>query len=289
MRTLSKYISLLFIGGLLLTSCAENAKRDSEDESNESDSTAVVEESTMEEEEDASFMLPSPIQIAAIFNRAGLEFESDLTNPPSNLDNYNTKTAKYLNFGVYSADLAYAVLNDQQQLSIDYMNAVKTLTDRIGMPSIFGTGQLVESFEKNVGNQDTILRILTVIKRRTDEYLEENAEKSKESVFFSAAWIEGMYLGANSGNNANITGRLLEQMTILDNVIKALKFQKDPTLDIAFLIKGLEDIQTAFNNYASIKKLDETDMEISEATLTEEELTDLTKRITTLRQEIVSL
>lgn len=288
MKKLNNYIGLLLVGGFLISSCADGPKKESDNDEMAADSTVTE---TMEEEvdEDFSFMLPSPIQIAAIFNRAGLEFESDLANPPSNIENYNTKTAKYLNFGVYSADLAYAVLNDQQQLSIDYMNAVKTLADANGMPSVFGTGQLVESFEKNIGNQDTILRILTVIKRRTDEYLEENAEKSKEAVFFSAAWVEGMYLGANSGNNEHVTARLLEQITILENVIKALKVQKDPSLDIEFLIKGLEDLDNAFNNYASIKKLEETDMSISEATLTEAELNDMTKRITDLRTQIVSL
>lgn len=287
MKTLNNYIGLLLIGGFLVTSCAEEAKKGHSDESTEQEEIAT--EEVAEEEEDFSFMLPSPIQIAAIFNRAGLEFEGDLANPPSNLENYNTKTAKYLNFGVYSADLAYAVLNDQQQLSIDYMNAVKTLADANGMPSIFGTGALIESFEKNIGNQDTILRILTVIKRRTDEYLDENAEKSKESIFFSAAWVEGMYLGANSGSNAHITGRLLEQMTILENVIKALKVQNDPSLDLDFMIEGLEDIETAFNGYESIKKLDSSDMDISDATLTDAELTDLTTRITNLRKAIISL
>ncbi len=289
MKTINKYIGLLVIGGFLLSSCAEEPKKSHSDEAEHSDSTATEEVMTEEVDEDFSFMLPSPIQIAAIFNRAGLEFESDLANPPSNLENYNTKTAKYLNFGVYSADLAYAVLNDQQQLSIDYMNAVKTLADANGMPSIFGTGSLVESFEKNIGNQDTILRILTVIKRRTDEYLEENAEKSKEAVFFSAAWVEGMYLGANSGSNEHVTARLLEQITILENVIKALKIQKDPSLDIEFLITGLEEMDTAFNNYESIKKLENTDMSIADATLTDTELADLKKRITDLRNQIVSL
>jgi len=290
MKAINKYLGLLLIGGVLISSCAEEPKKSHDNEAAHQEEEAAMEETTTEEmDEDFSFMLPSPIQIAAIFNRAGLEFESDLANPPSNLDNYNTKTAKYLNFGVYSADLAYAVLNDQQQLSIDYMNAVKTLADANGMPSIFGTGKLVESFEKNIGNQDTVLRILTVIKRRTDEYLEENAEKSKEAIFFSAAWVEGMYLGANSGTNEHITARLLEQITILENVIKALKYQNDPSLDLEFMITGLEDIDNAFNSYESIVQLDNSDMSLSDATLTDAELEDLKGRINSLRQQIISL
>lgn len=286
-----KYSSLTYISLCLLFSaifaCAEAPKKEAvEDTAVEEE---VVEETMEEAEDDLSFMLPSPIQIAAIFNRAGLVYESELTNPASNVSNYNTKTAKYLNFGVYSADLAYAVLNNQQQPSIDYLNAVRTLSDEIGMPSIFGGGNLMESFEKNVGNIDTVLRILTTIKTRTDEYLEENEEQSKEAIFFSAAWLEGMYLGANSATNkAALTPRIVEQMTILDNVIRAIKAQSDPSLDMEFMIKGLTDIKTTFDGFEEVKLLENSDADISDINLTEEELNLLNEEITALRNKVIN-
>ncbi len=281
----TKLLTLLITVGFIYA-CADAPQRT--EETSTEDST-MVETEIMEEDEDFSFMLPSPIQIAAIFNRAGLEFQSELTNPVSNYEKYNTKTSRYLNFGVYSADLAYAVLNDQQQLSIDYMNVVKKLTEDIGMPSIFGSGELLESFEKNVGNQDTILRILTTIKRRTDQYLEENSENSKESVFFSAAWVEGMYLGANSGTNSEkITPRLIEQMTILDNVIKALNYQNDETLELDYLINDLSAIRDAFESYESIKSMAMENTELGDVQLTDAELKDMTSKINALRTKIVN-
>jgi hypothetical protein len=270
--------------------CAEAPKKEQETE--ETPTEEVVEsneETMMEEGEDISFMLPSPIQIAAIFNRAGLNYESGLCNSTDNLSKYNTKTAKYLNFGVYSADLAYAVLNNQQQESIDYLNAVKVLADEIGMPSVFGSGELIESFEKNVGNQDTILRILTTIKRRTDEYLAENAQESKEAIFFSAAWLEGMYLGANSVSDQNkLTPRLIEQMTILENVIKAVKAQKDPSLDVNFLVEGLTQLHNTFEGFESVKALNGDNMDIDQVSLSAEELATLNQQITELRNKVVN-
>ncbi len=157
---LSLVVAVIFSSAFF--SCAEAPNQ----EEKETDTIVeeVVETETMDEDEDYSFMLPSPIQVAAMFSQAGLEFENELVNPASNIDKYNTKTSKFLNFGVYSADLAYSVLNDQQQLSIDYLNSVKTLSESIGMPSVFGGSGLLERFEKNVGNQDTILRILTTVK-----------------------------------------------------------------------------------------------------------------------------
>lgn len=285
---LSKF-TLAIAAIFFFVACAEAPKKDENKEEEVQEEAVNQSNSTTETEEDLSFVLPSPIQIAAIFNRAGLEYKNNLTNNPENVSKYNTKTSKYLNFGVYSADMAYAVLNNKQQESIDLLNAVKSLSESIGMPSVFGSGQLIESFEANIGNQDTILRILTTIKRRTDEYLQENSEESKEAVFFAAAWVEGMYIGANSASdNTKVTPRLIEQMTILDNLIKALKVQKDETLQLGFLIDGLTDIQETYNNFESVKKFESKEIDLTEVSLTTEELTTLTDKISTLRNTIIN-
>lgn len=273
---------------MFLFACADSAEK--KHEQKEKEVEEVVETETMEVEEEASFMLPSPIQIAAIFNRSGLGFESGLTNPNSNLSNYNTKTAKYLNFGIYSADLAYVVLNGEQQASIDYLNSVRKLADEIGMPSIFGSGELMESFEKNIGNKDTVLNILTIIKSRTDEYLEENDDKSKEAVFFAAAWVEGMYLGANSSSDmSKVTPRLIEQMTILENILSAVNKQTDASLDLGFLIDGLDDLHVTFEGFQEIKKLNtDTELDLEDIILTPEELVTMTEKITAIRTQIIN-
>jgi hypothetical protein len=285
-----KFSSLLLAIAIFAVACAEAPNKEEKETTEEKTEESVeANDEPMEEMEDLSFMLPSPIQIAAMFNRAGLEYKSGLTNPTENQSKYNTKTAKYLNFGVYSADLAYTVLNNQQQESIDYLGAVKNLTDEIGMPSVFGSGALIKSFEQNIGNQDTILRILTTIKRRTDEYLVENEEQSKEAVFFSSAWVEGMYLGANSpSNQTKLTARLVEQMTIVEDLIKALKVQNDPSLELNFLIDGLKNIHDTFNAFESVKQLDNSDTGISDVQLTEAELKELTDQINTLRNKIIN-
>ena len=280
---------LPFAALLSLTfACAEAPKKE-EAEKDEMVTEAETEMNEEEMEEENSFMLPSPIQIAAIFNRAGLGFESGLTNPIENISKYNTKTAKYLNFGVYSADLAYVVLNNQQQASIDYLNVVRQLSEDIGMPSIFGSGKLIKSFEKNINNQDTVLRILTTIKRRTDEYLEENQEKSKEAIFFSSAWLEGMYLGANSSSdNSKLTPRLIEQMTILDNIIKAIKTQNDPTLNMDYMLEGLTKLHETFEGFESIKSLDKNGSSFEDISLTDDEMNQLNTQIEQLRTKVIN-
>jgi hypothetical protein len=234
-------------------------------------------------------MMPSPIQVAAMFNRSGLKYEGGITNPTSNINKYNTKTARFLNFGVYSADLAYAVLNSERQASLDYIKVVRELSDKIGMPGIFDGGNLLTSFEKNIENQDSILFILTTIKLRTDDYLAENNDQSKEAVFFAAAWVEGMYLGSKSATTeSSITPRIIEQMTILTNVIGAVKSQNDESLDLTYLIEGLERIHNTFEGFAEVKSLENEDVSFSDVNLTNEEIATLNKEIETLRTKIIN-
>lgn len=279
-------ISTICLGSMMLLSCAETPKQEST-QAVEEPTEEIVETESMEDD-DFSFMLPSPIQIAAIFSNAGLKFDREFVNPHTNLGNYNTKTSKFLNFGVYSADLAYTVLNDEQQLSIDYLHAVKSLADEIGMPSIFGGSEMIDRFEKNIGNQDTILDILTTVKTRTDEYLMENSEESKEAVFFAGAWTEGMYIGANAtSSSTHVSARLIEQMTIVENIIKGLEVQKDPSLDLEWLINDLTELDNTFNGFESISKLDTDETDIDHLSLTQEELGVLAEKITTIREKIV--
>ncbi|NBG67312.1 hypothetical protein [Acidiluteibacter ferrifornacis] len=260
----------------LLFACAEAPKKEEVTEE------VVLEEVEEIEDESADLMLPSPIQIASIFNRSGLTYNGELPNSPDAVSNYNTKTKKYLNFGVYSADMAYSVLNKKQQESIDYLAAIKKLSDETGMDAIFSTGNMVERFEKNIGTQDSIMRILTEIKIKTDSYLEENKEQAKMAIFFTGAWVEGMYLGTKSASgNEMVKDRVLEQMNILKNLIPALRAQSDETFDLTEVANQLEAINTFYQSVA-------TEDAEGYATINPDDMIELTKKIEALRSNIVS-
>lgn len=277
MKTNKLIIAASILSTSLLFACAEAPKKEVEEEVIE-----VVEEE-MEEEETAELMLPSPIQIAAMFNRSGLSYNAELPNSPESVSNYNTKSKKYLNFGVYSADMAYAVLNDKQQAAIDYLAAIKTLSDETGMEAIFGSGDLINRFEKNIGTRDSVLRILTEIKIKTDSYLQENKEQSKSAVFFAGAWIEGMYLGIKSiEGNEMVKDRVLEQMNVVPGLIEALKTQSDESLDLTALTTSLEELNSFFSTNS-------TEDEDGYAILTAENMTTLSTKINEMRSMIVSL
>lgn len=251
-------------------------------------------EPEMVEEEVYSPMLPSPLQIAAIFKKSGLDYAEGLTNDPGNLDRYNSSMAKSLNFGVYSADLSYCVLNDQSNEARKYIGNVKQLAEELGMSAIFSTASLFDSFERNLGNQDSTLYILASIQEELDDYLSENQQEYMTSVFFAGAFVEGLYLGSqvNSGkdDNSRLAKRLVEQLTILENVVEALEHYPHPNDELAEVVKQLKNLNQQFYQIGAIKSMREKgeEFDFEQATFTSEELDGLTSSIQSIRNHIVN-
>ena len=84
------------------------------------------------DENQIEYVLPSPLQIAELFKNAGLTYIGDLTSPIANVDNYNSKYDQKLNFGVYSADMAYCIMNNQTQESINYLSTLEKYLKSFG-------------------------------------------------------------------------------------------------------------------------------------------------------------
>lgn len=289
----------IIASGLILTSMAFFSACDSGDKgggAEQSEAEAVQEEmlSKManEGEDDIveSFYLPSAIQIGSIFQKSGLKYLQGLTNPVGNLNKYETKTSKILNFGAYSADLAYIVLNGQSQDATSYLKVVSDLSNEIGFGAIFESKDLMSRFEKNLGNRDSIINIMIDIQVRTDMFVDDNNLQDVTYIIFAGAWVEGMYLGVKASDSRSghlVSGRLIEQMTILDNLVKALRSNKNQNEDVARLTKELTKLEKFFNkleeNKDSQKIASFRDYKVSP-----EHLAELSKTILELRASIIN-
>ena len=68
----------------------------------------IEEESTSEVVEDHMFyQVPTPNELFAVLKNAEVAYNRENLNDISNVNKYETKASKALNFGVYTADLAY--------------------------------------------------------------------------------------------------------------------------------------------------------------------------------------
>ena len=241
----------------------------------------VEEEVSVENDSELSYSLPSPLQIAFLFKNSGLGYQAGITHDPSKAKNYNTKAAQLLNLGVYSADMAYNVLHNQTQEAINYLKVMNELSEKLWMTDVFNNNNLRERFEKNIGNPDSLAYIIADMQMELDNYLEENEMEDASVVVFAGAWIESMYLAAQTSNlndNQRLNVKLSEQAIILESLVNLLEHKYPEGTEN--LINGLKDLQTV------LKPLDDESEDIP--FLSKEELQQLKEKIEALRAEITA-
>ncbi|MDA9819339.1 hypothetical protein N9C06_00315 [Salibacteraceae bacterium] len=287
---------LLSVFLLIAFTFAFYACGESTGESNENLKDKLQQEMLMEEsgelpEPEHSFYLPSALQIGTIFKRSGLGYMEGITANPENASKYVGKNTQLLNFGVFSADLAYTILNSQSQNSKSLLVAVKELSEGIGFGSVFNQNGLYDRFESNLGNQDSILNLLVEIQENTDVFVSENDLRAETYVIFGGAWVEGMYLGSkafNKENKAKISKRLVEQLNILGNLISALESTDRNMEDISEVMTGLKGIYDYFNQIDYIRD-ENGSIDFAKVVIEDKELDEISSKIAELRTLITEV
>ena len=239
-------------------------------------------------EQDFEFMPPSPIQIASILKKANMSYEEGLTNKIENADTYTTKFKQTVNFGVYACDLAYCVTNDKYEEASNYLKVANKMSAKIGLESIFQSNHLVERFEKNIGNQDSIMDILFHVQMMTDDYIHDNDLRDLSVIYFTGAWVEGMNIGTHTilGNDDHKISILLsEQMTIARSIIKGLRAVQNQTDDLTDLTDHIEEVVEAYNNLWSVKQEGEN-IDYLDVELKHDEVVSISEKVLELREEI---
>jgi hypothetical protein len=278
---------------LSLFSCGSGTTAEQETNAASAKDSAASKQTTSKEETGTSFTLPSPLQIASIFKKAGLGYYPNICNSPENASKYNSgKMSQALNLGIYSADLSYCALNRQNQDSKNYMKASRDLASQLGLAKVFETDNLATRFESNLGKDDSLASIIADMQMETDMILEEHEQEYISATVFAGAWIESMYIGDKvyqKGKEKNISMRLMEQMAIANNIIKALKANEKKDAGVAGVVTDIESIRDIYNNFAGIKAMAQSqeDLDLSKVQISEEELTALSKKIDEVRSKIV--
>ncbi|MFT5822772.1 MAG: hypothetical protein ACI8ZM_004029 [Crocinitomix sp.] len=291
----SKLVLNLFTisAAFLLLSCG-GENQDETNELNVVDTTGGVSDEDFEdlfESPDIDYHLPSPLQVASIFKKSGLAYNSDATSKTDLLENYTTELNQMLNFGVYSADMAYCVLNEQSNEGRKYLQVITDLADKIGMEAVFENKDLMDRFDKNIEDKDSIEVLMIDIHERTEMYMDENDMQHQQAVHFAGAWTEGMYLGVydfeNNPEKDGVGTQIAEQMSILSNIVKGLNDPKNDGMDIEWLVSDMESIQNTFNEFESVNNYYE-DPDAEELVLSTSENSTLSELIKTLRTKITN-
>lgn len=236
--------------------------------------------------EQYDFVLPRPFALAANFEEAGMKYDKERMNPTENVVKYKTKGDQLINFGVYSTDLVYNILNDQPQQTMAYFNTLKELADKFGMGSIFTKDELAIKIEQNISDRSVLEDLLVDVHERSQEFLEDNDMRYLSAIQFSGAWIEGMYLASFDfveKEPSEVSHKIVDQMSLLRNALKGLNAYPNKDESIKKTIDALEELQETYNNFDSLSADGGTGL----PELSADEIKEIAKQIQEIRSQII--
>jgi len=285
----------VIIGSITLFSCTDSNSKKTNSQEEIVDSTSIITDTLVNLEEDAevSYRLPSALQIAYVFKKSGSAFVPTLVNNKANVHKYNTSNYKRAtNFGVYSADLAYCLFNKKYQESKNYLKACKEMGTELGLNQVFESDNLAQRFDKNIMNEDSIVKIVSNVQLRTDVVFEQNKQKHITAIAFTGAWVESAYIASEvyaKDKNKKALASLLEQLLLSETIIKALKANQHAEPEMPALIAAVEKINASYNSVATIKVANDKEEEIdfSKISVQDSELKAISEAIISLRKNII--
>lgn len=288
-------ISCIIISMTLVSCSGNHEEQKNQDTLDSLDSAAMAPPSaTVTEDNEVTYNLPSALQIAYVFKKSGAGFVPELLNNKSNSSKYNTSNFKRAaNFGVYSADLAYCLFNKKYQESKEYLKACKDIGSYLGLNQAFESDNMAQRFDKNIANEDSIVKIVSNVQLKTDLMFEQNKQKHITVIAFAGAWTESLYIASQiyaKDKNKKVLSSLMEQLLLCETIIKALKNYESTEPEMKDLISSVEKINSEFNSVASVKTALEKDEEIdfNSVSLTDKELGIITESVKTLRSKMIN-
>lgn len=269
----------IFFLSVLILSCKSDAKKDKVD--------VKIENQTLYENfievDDAGihYKIPSPMEMFIFLERTKAEFQSSKTHDINKVSHYVSRKDQAINFGVYSADLAYCAVYADFQKTINYFNTAKQLASSLGLHEGFGEA-IALRIDNNLSNIDSLMEITADSYQLANQFLEDQGQVDILGLILVGGWVEGVYLALHSVHgidlNDPIVERIADQQVLLENLMAFLK--KNETQNyISEIIEDLAPVQEAF---------DELYFNDEETLITQSQFVNITNEINVLRNMYIN-
>ena len=270
MKNMIRIASFIVVLAMMLSAC--NSKKAKQNKAPE-----IKKENVEKEVREFVYPLPTSFEVTEMLNRIEAAYILSLSNPAINVDKYLTEKAQAINLGIYSADLSYAGTYRQKQETLDFMNASKTLIDKLDISPALDKN-LLASIENNLDNKDELVKVITNSVYNTYEYLNKNGRGSASLLVISGSWVEALYIACHISeetfSNKEMVAIIMGQKEPLNRIMALLETHAD-NKDIKSTIEDLKILHEIFNS---------TDA----GSITIEQLDAIEKNIAVLRNKYVS-
>ncbi|MBE9469298.1 MAG: hypothetical protein IMY72_13405 [Bacteroidetes bacterium] len=196
----------------------------------------------------------SPVEMASVFVKSGIDFNYRILNPIENADNYLTSSKIATNLGVYGVDLCYNKMFNQTQQSIKYLAGIQQLSEKLDIPRSFFSfteGRI----EEKMNDKDSLYIIAGEAYDSANNFLKKNNRSEAASLIVLGGWIESLYIAMNASNDINV--ELMEiiasQKYSLNSLINLLKSNQNDLTVAKYLIL-LKKLNKTFSQFEIMYK-----------------------------------
>lgn len=231
----------LLMAVLFLASCGGEKKKSKSELEAEAEVYAEAEQQLINEIDKVVHDMPPPSEVPYMLMATGADFNKELINDIAKAPSYYGSSDKSaMNLGAYATDIAYLSSYDAVNDALSYMEACQKLADQIGISSAFEL-DLMERFEQNLGNKDSLASLVNFAMEVAEQKLEALDRLQMVALVLSGSYIEGLYL------SCMVLETYPEDMLpeaqrnlILEPLVRVIIDQRGPLNDITTLLKDLE-------------------------------------------------
>ena len=243
------FIVLSFIG------CVSDSDNASEKIVEKIAETKDQKEEVLKDEATAVFYdMFSPVEMASLFVKSGIDYNYRIINPIENADNYLKSSKIATNLGVYGVDLCYMRKFNQTQQSIQYLACIQQLSEKLNIPRDFFSFT-EERMEEKMNDKDSLYIIAGEAYDSANVFLKKDNRGGTASLIVLGGWIESLYIATNASNDISV--ELMEliasQKYSLNSLINLLRNNQN-NLTVAKYLILLKKLNKTFSQFEIMYK-----------------------------------
>jgi len=275
-----RFIPVLFF---LMLGCSSNKEPSLESDNLADDSMRL--DSVKSQVKEFIHIFPSHLKVALMFKNAGLKYDPGLLISSGNSSKLITNYDRALGLGFYGVDMAYSAINNQTQSSINLLKISKSLSQELGLESVYESNKYIEKFEANLNNVDSLSDLISDLFSESDAFLKDNNKLDITLLTFAGGWTETVYLAASlakTTKNKAIIELVGDQLVSLNPLVKLLG-ENQENFDFSTLIKQLTEAREILESGIVTP---ETETEPMVFELTDKKLDQLINKLKEIRSKV---
>jgi hypothetical protein len=291
---LSSKILLAIVFGLIVA-CGSEKKKESDSAKEFDDAQGQMKEQLNK----ALLDIPSPSEIPYIIQGTGADFNPNIINSHLKYEDYTISAKKAaFNLGVYATDIGYLSSYGKTQEALNYMDVCLKLTETVGAKDAVDFNVL-ERFEKNLSNPDSLAVIIDQVIDNSDKYLQNNERTNIAALVIGGTFIEALYISTqiiDTYPKDMLPDDL--RLQVLSPLVQMLAKQKDSLKDVIVLLESVDDkedweqatinsLTELYENYTSFDPMGKISEGKGNEVLNDEVLSRLTIQVDSIRTNVV--